>query len=486
MKARKHPFRLMGIAVLSVCATAFPLAAPSQSAAQKAKEAAIAQAKAEAEAKARAEAEAKAKADALARAKAEAEAKARAEALARAKAEADARQAAVAPRAPSVTPRPETGRSEVIAAPPPGGPQAPVSAPARDLGGIGSRAQTSADDLTKHSGASASTAVNAQREQATTGALTGSAQTKAPAFDQGFANRPQLTQEDAARAGVGQGSNPLSGQTGGSGIGGPLGAAASGQVAAPGGRNTDLISSGTGITAPNARFQDGEVKISGQGKLDKQFGIDADKVTDLMSGGALSQIDRMTMETMARSSDGHNEVKIGQSGIKYVFVNGALVGTIKPDGTITPTGTPCPPDLDGCRGTASAADVQKILNDPNFRLKEEARAESTINPDRNDGFNAPDRGIAAPVQRQVGQSLFGQPASSDVRTTGAAQTGPRFGSGTGAGAVTPTDDASVNAGGGREQNRADEALSGRTGSTISLQSPLGGAGKADGEEDKDE
>ncbi len=397
---------------------------------------------------------------------------------------------------PPVAGRTDDKRAET---PPPGG-------PASTLPGIERQPISSAKPDKDQALDSATTGLRGAAP--TLGADT--SRTAKPGFDQGFGAKAEITQEQADRV-RDSNRNPINGGlTGGQVVGGPLGAAAASQAGTPTGKTTDMISSpgsGSGITTPNARFENGEVKTTGKGQLAKELGINEKGVMNTVTGGRFEELDRISRGedaggggaagggaapatggegggctdcTTKTSSDGRNTVVTDKDGTKHVYVDGKKVGTVAPDGTATPVekADAGRPDPEG-RGRPTNEDLQRRLNDPNFQIIQAAKTGGNINPDRNDN-SAIDRSAPLPTTSQVGQGLFGQP------TQGLNDSGG--GSGTSGfnnknmGAIDPGRDATFNTTTGPEQNRAEDALN-RGPSRPPLQAP---ASSSDDDEDEDD
>lgn len=330
--------------------------------------------------------------------------------------------------------------------------------------------------------------------------------TAKPGFDQGFGAKPEITQEQSDRV-RDSNRNPINGGlTGGQIVGGPLGAAAASQAGTPTGKTIDMISSpGSGITTPNARFEDGEVKVSGKGQIAKDLGLSDKGVMNVVTGGRFEELDRISRGgdasgggtpagggatpatggesgagTTKTSSDGRNTVLTDKDGTKHVYVDGKKVGTVAPDGTATPVekADAGRPDPEG-RGKPTNEDLQRRLNDPNFQIIQAAKTGGNVNPDRNDN-SAIDRSAPLPTTSQVGQGLFGQPTQGLNDRGGAGTSGFNNKN---MGAIDPGRDATFNTTTGPEQNRAEDALNGGP-SRPPVRAPV--SGSSDDEDDEDD
>ena len=398
---------------------------------------------------------------------------------------------------------------------PPGGPASPVAIPSVRADVTAVRpAGTAKENIVSRSAEMPSAAVRGQLATA----LADSAAAR-PGFDQGAKARPTISEADAARVR----GNPMSRETGGQVVGGPLGAAAAGATTGPGRAGaaaSGLVSAG-GITTPVTSGADG---VSGVGTRvrDAYAGTGAQGTADLISsntdktnkgkmtqyalcaandcpppidpvatavdtstrvvnhpsgttsthvGGGSSQPGGTTTWTSARDSQGRatkeTVVTNNKDGTRTVTKrettysdDNDAVGTAVTTATVTGM---CPQDAEGCGARPTEEDMRRRTADRNFQIVQQAKAGAAINPDRNDGLSARSTNavIAADAHSQLGQRLLGQPGPAGVGLNdGGSGSGPAIAD-RNRNAINPGRDA-VHAGGtGPESNRANDALNSR-------------------------
>lgn len=245
----------------------------------------------------------------------------------------------------------------------------------------------------------------------------------APAFNQGFADK-----NPGSLQGVVQSGNPLAPVH--SGTAPPPGASS-----AVGSGLVSDCAAGTTTSATGACTNaDGEV--SGKGKA---------------SDAGAQQVERQSPHTGSTfdedqtrsSSDGRNVVKVDLNGTKHVFVNGQEVGRIYSGGTVVPTGSSCPPDLDGCSSGDKLTWMKNLQTNINYQIKVAAKKGSNVTPTPNEDGFAVAPGTVAPSQSQMGQNLFGNPGSAAVGVNvGGATASSGFGRSQGLGTINPGPDGS--------------------------------------------
>jgi hypothetical protein len=350
---------------------------------------------------------------------------------------------------------------------------------------LGGRSQTTPEDALK-----AESSATSGRPKATLTPDNG----KRPDFDQGFGEkRTQVPQ------GVVGGGNPMKSLTGGS-VGGPLADSAS-QSSGVNGisiQGKGAISNEGVTSAGNSQFSNvNGVQLkpgaaSAAAALEKSTGLSGKSVTNYMVTGG--NADRQAMfkaseddgtdpapspppakETPPSESPprcisedckdfiykepikdedgkktGERIVHKRSDGSKTTIDKDTATGetTITqqdPNGETTTekyTGTP---DEESLYKKAKDEYIRDKMEDRNFQIVQEAKAGSTVNPDRNDTGGGRVAGAVAPSQSAVGQNLFGNPGQrGGMGESGAGRTGIDFNGD--AGAIDPGDGATVTTG----------------------------------------
>ncbi|MEZ5384245.1 MAG: hypothetical protein R3F13_01890 [Prosthecobacter sp.] len=320
------------------------------------------------------------------------------------------------------------------------------------------------------------------------------------AFDQGFGSAtPDLSGFDKGAF------NPMNGITSGGSIGGPLGEAAD---QADGGRSgtadlgSSLISDGGAASTGSGATTDanGEVKARGNSKgffdyLKEKFGIgekeanagvkravgigenrngyeflndpDGDP-TPAPSPAPAPEPAPANDQTVKGSSDGRTVVVTDADGTKHVYVDSKKVGTIAPDGTVTPTESAGQPDPEN----EGAVDVDIYAISPGIaRQVGQSRSgkkgsqggNGDMTPTDDSNGTARNGSIAANVGTQIKNSLVGNPGQNGGMREGGG-TANAAGGGTanaapvrsnGSGVITPTNDQNMSSSGGRQEDAGD-------------------------------
>ena len=410
------------------------------------------------------------------------------------------------------------GRTDPVKSPPPGGPKSPVAVP-----DVRADVVTAASDrTTKDEIASRVADMPAEAIRGELGKALSDSATERPAFDQGIAGRPKVSEADAAQF---RGS-AISRMTGGQVVSGPLGEAAAGTKNGPGGSGaaaSGLVSDGS-VSTP-ATYGDDGVRGVGTAVRDAYAGGRLQGAADLISsntnktnlgramqsalcaendcapasagtpatntasngttsvthpsgntstqvGGGSSQPGGQTTHTYGRDSQGRptQQTVVTNNGdgtrtvTKHVITYASDDDSVgKPRTTESTTGL-CPQDLEGCGGKPSDSDIQRRLDDKNFQIVQQGKAGGAVTPDRNDGLGARNTNvvIAVDAQSQLGQRLLGQPGQPGVGLNDGASSGPGFNDRNN-GALDPGRDAVHTGGASREQNRAEDGINGRVG-----------------------
>ncbi len=427
------------------------------------------------------------------------------------------------------------GRTDPVTSAPPGGPKSPVTVP-----DVRADVVTAASDRTaKDEIASRVSDMPAEAIRGELGKALSSSATERPAFDQGMAGRPKISESDTAQF---RGS-AISRMTGGQVVGGPLGEAAAGTKNGPGGSGaaaSGRVSDGS-ITAP-ATYSDDGVRGMGTAVRDAYAGGRLQGAADLISsntdktnlgramqsalcaendcapassgtpatntasngptsvthpsgntstqvGGGSSQPGGQTTHTYGRDSQGRptQQTVVNNNGdgtrtvTKQVIAYANDEDSVGKSRTTESTTGMCPQDLEGCGGKPSDSDIQRRLNDKNFQIVQQAKANGAVTPDRNDGLGARNTNavIAVDAQSQLGQRLLGQPGQPGVGLNDGGASAPGFNDRNN-GALDPGRDAVHTGGTGREQNRADDAINGRVGT------PSGVPARSEEDKEKEE
>lgn len=316
-----------------------------------------------------------------------------------------------------------------------------------------------------------------------------------PAFDQGFGAR--RTQVPAGAAG---GGNPMTALTGGGGISGPLADSASRSSGVNGIASQGRGAISDGLTTPgvscdqaNGCTQTDPAKKAAKA-LEDATGLDGEKVADYMTTGG--DKDRKSQMDSALNDNGSDPAPtppvakedppakqdppvkedkvtkydlIDKSGKKvgerlvHERIDGSSTQIDKrfTSGKTTITDTDASgkktkqilegePDEESRYRKDKDDYVREKMADRNFQIVQDAKAGSTVNPDRNDNGGGRVAGAVAPSSSTTGQRLFGNPGQrGGMGESGAGRTGIDFNGN--AGAIDPGDGATVTAG-GRQQD----------------------------------
>ncbi|MGV3664376.1 MAG: hypothetical protein ACO1TE_29660 [Prosthecobacter sp.] len=311
-------------------------------------------------------------------------------------------------------------------------------------------------------------------------------------FDQGFASAPDVSGFDKGSL------NPMSGISSGGSTGGILGVAAdksgngnpSGGLA---GMGTSLISDGGAASSGGqATYSDDEgVKGRGDNKglfqlLKERFGIsekqanetvkatvgignnrngseflndpngDPAPATQPAGGTAATEPEPLKTQT---SSDGRNTVVTDPDGTKNVYVDGKKVGTIAPDGTVTPAEGVSQPDPEN-EGTtkvdivSQSPALQQQIRQARSGKKGSQGGSADATPVE-DGISGVANGVVITQQGTIAarNNLLGNPGQSGgLREGGTAHAPVRS---NGSGVVTPTNDQNMSSTGARQDDPGD-------------------------------
>jgi hypothetical protein len=313
------------------------------------------------------------------------------------------------------------------------------------------------------------------------------------AFDQGFGSTtPDLSGFDKGAF------DPMNGITSGGSIGGPLGAAADqadGDRSGAADLGSSLISDGGASSTGSYASTDanGEVKARGDSKgffdyLKEKFGISEKAANDGVKRTVGIGENRNGYEflndpngdpapatpatpapeppaepksTVKGSSDGHTVVVTDPDGTKHVYVDSKKVGTIAPDGAVTPTESAGQPDPEN----EGAVDVDIYAISPVIAQqvgqsrsgkKGSQGGNGDMTPTQ-DGTSGPARDgtLVGNVGTQIKNNLVGNPGQNGGMREGGGTANAAPVRSNGAGVITPTNDQNMSSSGGRQEDPGD-------------------------------